>query len=76
MQKFVTRVSQNNVRDLERGLTLGYWPLRTNFAKYIVLSEDPFYEKHGTACKIQNGRRGLERGLTLGYWPLITTFAK
>ena len=48
---------QNNRRGLERGLTLGYWPLWANFVKKVFWSEDSFYEKHGTNCRIQNGRQ-------------------
>ena len=38
--------TQNGLRGLERGPTLGLWEIRTSFAKQDSWSEHSFYEKH------------------------------
>ena len=69
---------QNGKRGLEIGQTLGYWTLRSTFAKkaffiwsFLLWGPQKFKM---AAWGPQNGWRGLERGLPSGFWAIQSTF--
>ena len=61
--------TQNGIRRLERGPTLGLWEIRTFFEKQDSWSEHSFYEKRRQQRKKKKEKNGENSG-PLTSWPV------
>ena len=69
LQHLTTHIIQNGQRGLERVLTLGYWTLRSTFAKQVFRFDHSFYENLKKNSKWPPGGPKMANGVWRGVYP-------